>query len=237
VRCRRGELRERARSVTGASRITGHGPIDRARGGEREREQVGNAERRKWSGMVTAIIFGVSTMITIAVHDKISLPAIILSKTTFALLGRWRLSFTSSATVCSRQRKTSAVTTSSVLPTDACIRLQQVSMSSTFFYRGTPTLNNNSMKKVLTDHSKSNETRRESGSNANEHPRTRAATVKYLGTRLVATTFAHQSVGESWGKFVTAGSSVPHGWGQAPRAGVRSLSVPSNYYSCGRGCT
>ena len=99
----------------------------------REREQVGNAERRKWSGMVTVIIFGVSTMITIAVHGKISLPAIILSKTTFALLGRWRLSFTSSATVCSRQRKTSAVTTSSVLPIDACIRLQQVSMSSTFF--------------------------------------------------------------------------------------------------------
>ena len=42
-------------------------------------------------------------------------------------------------------------------------------------------------------------------------PRTRAATVKYLGTRLVATTVAPTIVGESWGKFVTEGSSVPHG--------------------------
>ena len=49
--------------------------------------------------------------------------------------------------------------------------------------------------------------------------------MKYLGTRLVATTVAPTIVGESWGKFVTAGSSVPHGWGQAARAGVRSLSV------------
>ena len=42
----------------------------------------------------------------------------------------------------------------------------------------------------------------------------RAATVKYLETRLVSTSWAHQIVWVGMGKFLTEGSSVPHGLGR-----------------------
>ena len=51
--------------------------------------------------------------------------------------------------------------------------------------------------------------------------------MKYLGTRLVATTLAPKIAAESCGKFVTEGSSVLHGLGQVCRR-----EEPFSYESC-----
>ena len=58
----------------------------------------------------------------------------------------------------------------------------------------------------------------------------RAATVKYLETRLVSTSWAHQIVWVGMGKFLTEGSSVPHGLGRcAGYMQIMRTSISTHY--------